>query len=139
MTTPLRLLPSARARFALLAILALHSATAAPTPAIPGAARATVADDDLVPFVPRPLTLADIIARHGPPCQRIGADLWVYWHVLPPDVAAARGGFDTLIVHFEGEAVKTVKYVRPDALRALLLRLGNGRAHPAAAGAATPG
>ena len=133
---------SSRRLSALAAILvAPFVGTATPLPPPPAAeVRTPSADDTLVPLAARPLTLADIVARHGPPSQQVGADLWVYWHLVPPAVAARRGGYDTLIVHFEGETVRTAKYVRADALRALLRQLGQGRAHPAAvAGPATPG
>lgn len=85
------------------------------------------ASDDLVPFdqiFVRKHTTAGVLARYGPPPQRIGADLWVYWRFAEAPPAARRAGFDTLIVHVTGDDVQTLRIVNAEALRALLRQLG---------------
>lgn len=85
-------------------------------------------DRDLLPFaIPAPLTLDRVQTLYGEPSQHIGADLWVYWDYRGANGSARRAGFDTLIVHFDGEFARTVKLVRGADVRALLHQLGSGR------------
>jgi hypothetical protein len=85
-------------------------------------------DRDLLPFpAPAPLTLDRVQALYGVPSQRIGADLWVYWDYRFAGGSARRAGYDTLIVHFDGEFARTVKLVRGADVRALLAQIGQAK------------
>ncbi|MBL9200225.1 MAG: hypothetical protein JNL39_06940 [Opitutaceae bacterium] len=92
---------------------------------------------DLVPFealAMRAPTAASVLARYGPPSQRVGADLWIYWSFPRAGVAALRAGYDTLVVHVVGDDVRAIRLVNGDALRALLRSVGEANR-----AAATPG
>ncbi|MEO6246347.1 MAG: hypothetical protein ABIQ12_13010 [Opitutaceae bacterium] len=99
---------------------------------------ATLATPNLLPFEPRRLTAAEVIARYGAPSQRIGADLWVYWDFPPASVAARRAGCDTLTVYVVGQEVRAIRLVNADALRALLRSVGDANRPAATASAPRP-
>ncbi len=88
---------------------------------------AAAAADDLVPFAPRKPTATAVIERYGPPSQRIGADLWVYWNFPHAGAAALRAGYDTLTVHVVGDEVRAIRLVKTAELRALLRSIGSAR------------
>ncbi|MBL9190241.1 MAG: hypothetical protein JNK23_22355 [Opitutaceae bacterium] len=82
---------------------------------------------ELVPFAPRKPTATEVLARYGPPSQRIGADLWVYWNFPHASTAALNAGYDTLAVHVVGEEVRSIRLVNAAELRALLRSIGDTR------------
>lgn len=87
---------------------------------------------DLVPFEPpavRQPTAAAVLARYGPPSQRVGADLWIYWNF-------PRAGWDTLVVHVVGDEVRAIRLVNGEALRALLRSVGGANRAAATKGTA---
>ena len=122
-------LPSLLSRCPALLIAPLVFLVAPHCPA-PAQAPGTKPDDELVPFGPPRLTLTTIVARYGPPSQRVGADLWIYWNFPANSAVAKHGEYDTLIVHIDGEYARAMRLVRAPDLRALLHRIG--RANQAA-------
>lgn len=85
-------------------------------------------DRDTLPFPAlAPLTVDRVQTLYGEPSQRIGADLWVYWDFRFASGSARRAGYDTLIVHFDGEFARTVKLVRGADVRALLQQLSQAK------------
>lgn len=96
----------------------------------PALAQWPVPDEDRdSPAVPSlaPLTLDRVQTLYGEPSERIGADLWVYWDFQFAPNSARRAGYDTLIVYFDREFVRTVKLVRSADVRALLHKLSQAR------------
>jgi len=67
-------------------------------------------------------TRETMVSSCGPPGLMIGSNIWVYSNCSPPNAAAMKSGYDTLVVVFVHNQVQEIRLVSGRALHDFLER-----------------